>query len=917
MSHGGQDDPDRTELLATRTVAAGAAVSGDEAALPPGARLGRYRIEALLGEGGMGAVYRAEQLEPVRRTVALKLLRAQKLDARHLAYFEIERQLLAQMRHPAIAQVYDADTTPDGHPFFAMEFIAGSPITRFCDERGLGLAERLALFIRVCEGVQHAHQKGVIHRDLKPGNLLVDEVDGRPLPKIIDFGIATASSLTEGREVAGTPDYMSPEQAGGDPSLVDTRSDVYALGVVLCELLTGRRPPGAGETMTSREHTLRLPSEQLSTLSPADAARLARARGQPLSRMRKLLRGELDWVVAKAMRHERNGRYPSAMALAEDLQRFLDHRPLQAVPPSRRYSVSKFAQRHRTGIAAASLVAIALLAGLGLSVYGLLQARAQRAIAEQRSAQLEKVAAFQQSMLQGIDIEAMGLGMGDGLRRQVERDAPRDAAAFGRALSHASTADVARGLVDRDILANAEQAIERDFGGEPALAADLRESVARVRAALGLPQAAAAGFAKVADYRSQALGARARETLLARQEQAGALLDAAEPKQALALAEAALRDAAALPARDEVRIRLRMDQAQAISALGDRPRARKLLEDLRADSLELRGESDPATMEVTNNLAILLGRMGEPQAGRALLEKLVPLRERTLGRDDADTLSSLHNLAVMRIMTGDKDGAVALQRGLVETQTRRLGAEHPQTLAERGNLSNMLIDSGKAKEALPIAAAVVEADARVLGPDHPQTIRAKLNLSSLYARLGQFDRTLAMQQEVIDARTRLLGAKHPDTLYILVNRAGTLRQAGRPKESLAMLRWLLPQVREVLGLKHPQAQAALQTQADDAEDLGDTGLEIASYRELLAAREDALGPGDVATIDAAWNLEGLLRDAGRRDEADALRKRYVEPLLQAKADTLSGERAEMARNIRETEAGEARAAKGATHAAAK
>jgi non-specific serine/threonine protein kinase/serine/threonine-protein kinase len=900
MAAGTQDDPERTELLGARTVAAGA-LAGDGTSLPPGARLGRYRIEALLGEGGMGAVYRAEQLEPVRRTVALKLLRAQRLDARHLAYFEVERQLLARMRHPAIAQIYDADTTPDGHPFFAMEFIAGSPITRYCDERRLGLGERLALFIRVCEGVQHAHQKGVIHRDLKPGNLLVDEVDGRALPKIIDFGIATATSLTEGREVAGTPDYMSPEQSGADPALVDTRSDVYALGVVLCELLTGQRPSGAGETVTGHARSQRLPSEQLSTLPPADAAQLAQARGEPLSRIQRALRGELDWVVARAMRHERGERYPSATALAEDLQRFLDRRPLQAVPASRRYSLRKFAARHRAGIAATAVVALALLGGLGLSVYGLLQARAQRAIAEQRSAQLEKVAAFQQSMLEGIDIEAMGIGMADGLRTQVEHDSPADAPAFERALGRASTADIARGLVDRDILANAERVIARDFASEPALAADLRESVARVRIALGLPKAAAAGFADVAAYRTRALGASAADTLRARQEQAGALLAAAEPKQALAVAQAALRDAAALPPSDPSRIRLRMHHAEAVSALGDRPRARKLLQELRADSIELRGESDPATMEVGNDLAILLGRMGEPKAGRALLEKLVPLRERVLGKDAADTLSSLHNLAVMRIMTGDKDGAVALQRGLVATQTRRLGAEHPQTLAERGNLSNMLIDSGKAQEALPIATAVLDADTRVLGAEHPQTVRAKLNLSSLYARLGQFDKTLQLQQEVIDVRERTLGRRHPDTLYILVNRAGTLHQAGRSRESLAMLHWLLPQAREVLGMRHPQTQAALQIQADDAGELGDAKLEIASYRELLAAREAALGADDAATIDSAWNLEGLLRKAGQREQADAVRKRYVEPLLAAKPDTLSEDRAKMARNIRTTE----------------
>ncbi|HVI58953.1 MAG TPA: tetratricopeptide repeat protein [Luteimonas sp.] len=902
-THAG-DDPDRTELLATRGPMADGP-GGD--ALPPGARLGRYRIEALLGRGGMGEVYRAEQLEPVRRTVALKLLRVQRLDARHLAYFEVERQLLAQMRHPAIAQVFDADTTADGHPFFAMEFIAGSPLTRFCDEHALSLRERLELLIRVCEGVQHAHQKGVVHRDLKPGNLLVDEVDGRALPKIIDFGIATAASMAQGREVAGTPDYMSPEQAGGDQSLVDTRSDVYSLGVVLYEVLTGQRPEAAGETRTASTRTLRLPSEQLATLAPGEAGRIAHAQGLPLARMRRMLRHELDWVVAKAMRHDRNERYPSAAALADDLRRFLDGRPLQAVPASRRYAWGKFVRRHRVGLAAAAVALVALLGGLGMSLYGLQQARAQRAIAEQRSAQLEKVAAFQQSMLQDIDIEAMGTGMADGLRTQLAKSAPDAAPALERALSHASTADIARGLIDRNILAGAEAAIGRDFAHEPGLAADLRESVAGVREALGLPEAAAEGYRQVADYREHALGAGALPTLQARHAQAGALLQAAQPKDALALVERTLAAAAALPPDDPLRIRLQLDQAEAISALGDRPRARAMLEAARKRSIAAHGERDPVSMEATNNLAILLGRMGEARLGREYMEKLVPMRAAVLGADDEKTLDSQHNLAVMRIMTGDGEGALALQRQLVATQTRRLGAEHPRTLAERGNLASMLIDSGKPKEALPIATTVLEARTRVLGADNPQTLRAKLNLSSLYARLGEFERTLQMQQEVIDARTRLLGPRHPDTIYILVNRAGTLHQAGRSKASLAMLATVLPLAREVLGDGHPQTQAALQIRADDADELGDAALAIASYRDLLAAREKSLGASDRKTIDAAWQLEGQLADAGQREEAARVRARYVAPLLDAPEASLDEGMRAFAARIRDTEAEEAAA----------
>lgn len=898
------NDPDRTELLQTR--APGTAAPGEDA-LAPGERLGRYRIEAVLGRGGMGEVYRAEQLEPVRRTVALKLLRRQRLDARHLAYFEVESQLLAQMRHPAIAQIYDAGTTADGHPYFAMEFIAGSPLTEFCERRALSLRQRIALLVRVCEGVQHAHQKGVIHRDLKPGNLLVDEVDGRALPKIIDFGIATATSLTDGREAAGTPDYMSPEQAGGDQSLVDTRSDVYSLGVVLFEVLTGSRPEAAGETVAADSTTLRLPSERLATLPPDDADRVARTQGMRLPDMRRLLRHELDWVVAKAMRHDRNDRYASAAALADDLQRFLDGKPLLAVPASRRYIWGKFVRRHRGGLVATSVVLAALLAGLGMSLYGLQQAQAQRAIAEQRSIELGKVAAFQQSMLEGIDIEAMGVGMADGLRRQVAKAAPEASPGLDRALGHASPADIARNLIDRDILSAAETAIADDFKREPGLAADLRESVAHVREALGLHDAAVAGFRQVADYREKALGARALPTLQARHAEVGAMLSAAQPKPALALARRTLADAASLAPDDPLRLRLELNRADAIAALGDRPKARDLMQALHDRSVKARGERDPVAMTIMNNLAILLARMGDAKQARQRMERLVQLREEVLGPDNEDTLSSLHNLATMRIMTGDKDGALKLQRRLVEVQTRRLGAEHPQTLAERNNLGTMLIDSGKPAQALPILQSVLEARQRVLGDDNPQTIRTKLNLSTLYARIGKFDKAMALQAEVVEARTRLLGPRHPDTIYILVNQAATLHQAGKSKQSLALLERVLPLAREVLGDRHPQTQAALQIRADDADELGDTALAAASYRTLLDIRRKALGDKDRGTIGAAWNLEGELIALGKHAEAARVRARYVTPLLDAAPESLTPEMRALADDIRSTEAEEARA----------
>jgi eukaryotic-like serine/threonine-protein kinase len=892
------DELDPTESLATRSPQAGA-VQAD--ALAPGARLGRYRIESILGRGGMGDVYRAEQLEPVRRTVALKLLRAQRLDARHLAYFEIERQLLAQMRHPSIAQIYDAGATAEGFPYFAMEYIEGSPVTRFCEERALTLRQRIELFIRICEGVQHAHHKGVIHRDLKPGNILVDEIDGRPLPKIIDFGIATVASRAAGgtgHERAGTPEYMSPEQADGDAAAVDTRSDVYSLGVLLYELLTGSRPAATGETFVPASTSLRAPSEQLGALPQADANALARKRGLSLTGMRRVLRGELDWVVLKAMRHDRAERYAAVAELAEDLRRFLEGRPLAAVPASRSYVWRKFVRRHRTAFVAASLVLFALLGGLTLSVYGLMQARTQRAVAEKRSAELEKVVAFQQSMLAGIEIEAMGIGMADGLRKQVAGADPGASGAFDAALARASTADLARELIDRHLLASAEAAIGRDFADEPALASQLRESVARVQSALGVNDKAGENFRQVAEYRSRSLGEGDPATLMARQEQAVSLLAAARVDEAMQVLQQSLPLARGLPVNDRTRVGLELAQARAIAAKGDRERAKGMLQALYERVVAAVGERDPAAMDVLNDLSDQQRAVGELEQARANMEKLVPLRRAVLGADHEDTLAATTNLAIVRMITGEKEGAVQLQRQLVAIQVRRLGAEHPVTLHARGTLANMLTDSGRAEEALPMMKSVLEARTRVLGAEHPQTIRARLNLATAHARLDDYASALPLEEQVIEMRSRLFGRSHPDTVSILVNHAGTLFRAGQAGAALELLEEALPLARQVLDVKHPQTQAAMLIRGDASLQVGDSAAAIGSLRELFETRRRLLGEEHTETVAGAWNLVDAYEQLGRKAEAAELRERYMTPLLAADPAQLSEPQRAMADAIR-------------------
>ena len=340
----------------------------------------RYKIRQEIGEGGMGTVYLAEQLRPVRRQVALKLIK-RGMDSRNvLARFESERQALALMEHPHIARVLDAGTTADGRPLFVMELVKGIPITEYCDAHRLDLNARLELFRQVCSAVQHAHQKGIIHRDLKPSNVLVESHDDRPVPKIIDFGLAKATSgmrLTEQSlftafgSVAGTPLYMAPEQASFNALDIDTRADIYALGVILYELLTGTTPIARESIQRAaidemlrviREVEPPTPSSRISTSKALPS--LAASRQVEPARLSRLVRGDLDWIVMKALAKERERRYASAIGLADDVERYLNHEPVSAGPPTAAYRLRKFVRRNRAQVTAAALVLLALMLGV-------------------------------------------------------------------------------------------------------------------------------------------------------------------------------------------------------------------------------------------------------------------------------------------------------------------------------------------------------------------------------------------------------------------------------------------------------------------------------------------------------------------------------------------------------------------------
>jgi serine/threonine protein kinase/WD40 repeat protein len=383
-----------------------------------GARIGRYRIEGTLGEGGMGTVYRAMQLEPVRREVALKVIKLG-MDTRHVVRrFEAERQALARLEHPGVARVLDGGATPDGRPYFVMELVRGAVITAHCDERRLDWRDRVRLMVEVCAAVHHAHQRGILHRDLKPSNILVTEVDGVAVPKIIDFGVAKALDAGEGMtaasistalgHVVGTPDYMSPEQAAGDD--VDTRTDVFALGVVLFELLAGVTPVRA-RTATGRrtpsplELRRRLLEDEPPRVSSAIDEDRATVRRSTAAALRRAIRGDIDWIVLKAIARDPSRRYASVAALADDLDRVLTDQPIIARPPSASYLLAKFARRHTVALVATSAVALSLVVGTAVSLFGLRTARDERDAARAAEREQFRLATALGNQLFASDVE--------------------------------------------------------------------------------------------------------------------------------------------------------------------------------------------------------------------------------------------------------------------------------------------------------------------------------------------------------------------------------------------------------------------------------------------------------------------------------------------------------------------------------
>ena len=803
---------------------------------------GRYTLREVLGEGGMGAVYRAEQSQPVKRQVALKLIKLGMDSRAVLARFDAERQALALMDHPNIARVYDGGATEANQPFFVMELVNGVSITDYCDQHRLPLRARLELFVAVCQAVQHAHQKGIIHRDLKPGNVLVTEVDGRPTPKVIDFGVAKATkfdltdqSLADTGAVVGTPEYMSPEQADPSSMDIDTRTDVYALGVILYELLAGSPPLDAKQFKRGailemlrmvREVDPPRPSTKVST---SDALpNIAARRAIDPADLKRALRGDLDWIVMKALEKDRTRRYETANGFAADVMRHLANEPVVAAPPSRSYQLRKFVRKHRAGVIAASLVLLALVAGVAGTTWGLFEAR--RAADAERLARLDAqenekkaVAAAEGERLAKIDAQenekkAVAAAEGERLakidaqnkKRLAEENEKKALAAADAEKKAKETVEGVLGFVENRVFAAARPkglagglgydvrladamtaalpSIKKDFPDKPLVEARLRETIGISFLSLGKPQIAVGQFELARSLHGRHLGPDHPETLRSTANLATSYAALGRHAEALKLREQtlAMRKARLGPDHPD-RLRSMARLATSYAALGRHAEALKLREETLALSEARLGPDHLETLGSMANLATSYADLGRHAEALKLREETLAMRKARLGPDHPDTLGSMANLATSYADLGRHAEALKLREETLAMRKARLGPDHPDTLGSMANLATSYAALGRHAEALKLREETLALRKARLGPDHPDTLRSMARVANSYAALGRHAEALKLREETLALRKARLGPDHPDTLTSMNNLAGALMAAGRTPEALPLL----------------------------------------------------------------------------------------------------------------------------------
>jgi serine/threonine protein kinase/tetratricopeptide (TPR) repeat protein len=810
-----------------------------------GSQIGHYKLLSILSEGGMGIVYLAEQEQPIKRRVALKVIKPGMDSKRVIARFEAERQALALMDHPNIAQVHDAGTTEAGRPYFVMEHVRGIPITEHCDRYKFTIEERLKLFLQVCEAVQHAHQKGIIHRDIKPTNILVSFEANKSVPKVIDFGVAKALSqpltertlVTEQGQMLGTPEYMSPEQAEMTGEDIDTRSDIYSLGVLLYELLTGVLPfesevlRKGGISQVRKmicEEEPKTPSTRLSRLSHEKTTELTKGRRTQPVALQRQIRGDLDWITLKAMEKDRIRRYGSVGEFGADIVRHLNNEPVQAGPPGKIYKVKKFVKRNRVLVTGIATVLVVLITGVVVStLLAIGQARAR--------AEAQAVSDFLlNNVLRSLDLMDMR----------------------------------GREITVRSILDAASQGLEGKLVNEPLVEASIRWTLAGSYTCLGLYEPAELHAQRALDIRRAQLGDNHLDTLLSLYELGWLCAFQSRYEEAERLLTKALEGMKPLLNEEHpYRLGCTATLGWMYNWQGRFHGAQELFEEGLSIVYRAWGEESEHSPVYFNGLAYAYLMQGHHEEAERLSVKGLEISRRVRGDQDWETLNAMNIFGEICRELGRYDQAEQLLVKALDGTCRVRGEQHSHTLWAMNSLARLYLEQDRYEEAEQLFSKTLDGMRRVRGKGHEETLGCMNGLAVLYTKQKRYDKAESLFNEVLKGRQRKLGDEDPETLET-INDLGILhRERKHYEQAEKLLNEALNGRKIKLGPYHPHTLESThelavlyraQSDYDKAEPL---------LLEAIEGRRFKLGGTHPHTLESINNLIDLYEAWNKLEEA--------------------------------------------------
>ena len=892
-----------------------------------GDSIGPYTLVDSLGEGGMGTVFLADQKAPIHRKVAIKVIKPGMDSEQVLARFDTERQAITMMNHPNIAQAFEVGTTDQGLPYFVMELVDGIPISRYCDEHRFDIHQRLELFVPVCEAVQHAHQKGIIHRDLKPSNVLVSEIGNRSVPKIIDFGIAKAVSgpsdaqqnLTQFGQIVGTMEYMSPEQSRFNPHDVDTRSDIYSLGALLYELIAGSTPIQvhrlkdlAWDELARwiRDEEPIAPSSRIAG-DPNQKSICELRRATP-TQLQRDVRGELDWIVLKALSKDRSRRYQSASDMAKDIQRYLRNEPIEASPPSTAYRAKKYLQRNRLAIGSVAMVTSALLLGLAGTTWQAREASRARAIAE-----------FQRDFAQAESQKA----------REAESNAAREAS---NVLKQSLYSGAIANFVNHHLLEFTDPDIEPDrnislrtvldraaisiqaLNDAPETQSAMRHTLAKSYLSLGEYAEARTHVEAAMELQNSALGETHPESLSTLILRAEIQLRCCEYREANETFTRAV-DLCRKSQGDDHVLTLNGVRGQGISwaKLGRLVAARELFQELyrtqsatfgenHRDSLETRrelaevsaamgehheaidaftairdiareqlGQVHPLTLKIESGIAASKIELGQYEDARKILQLVVDATTASLGDAHPETILRKSSLASISLKQGQLEESASLQRKLLAVAEERLGRKHLITIQIATSLADVLNEQGAIDEAKSLYENALSIAEQLLEPNSLQSLKLRFRSAAALAFEGNYDEALRQWHAILEIQRNGYSTSHPDTLKTLSAIAGVWMAQGRYAEAKTALNEIKTVAQQVFGHNHPLELDASSKLASIAGLEGKIEECNECFRSTLDACNKAYGAKSPITIDTLINFSESLSRSGFHAEALLLQEKLL------------------------------------------